>query len=130
MPSRFLSRGARTIGVRLALWYLGFFLVGTTVLCWFAYVLIASSLEARDRASMLEELNELVAEYRRGGIEGMARFLEAEEGSGVDEPFQVRVVAREGSVRFVKSRSIRQVARPVDAWPRRPSGGRDGPPVG
>jgi hypothetical protein len=36
-------------------------------------------LASRDRESLLEEVDELVAEYRAGGVEGIERFLAGQE---------------------------------------------------
>ncbi len=103
-----LSRAAHTIGVRLALWYLVFFVAGTSALLWLAYVKVATSLTARDHDSIFAELNELTAEYRAGGVEGIDRFLRDQELSGTAEPFEVRVLAGDGALRF---------AKPPDRWP-------------
>jgi signal transduction histidine kinase len=107
MSSRLLSAAARTIGVRLTIWYAALFLAGTTLLLSLAYLLVATSLAAGDREAVREEAQELAAEYRAGGVEGIARFLEAHERAGFVEPFHVRVIGRDGVVHYVK---------PGDRW--------------
>jgi len=102
MSSKFLSHATRTLGVRLTLWYAGLFVASTTLLVWLAYGLVATSLASRDRESLLEEVEELVAEYRTGGVEGIERFLAAHERAGIAEPFQVRVVGGDRTPQFVK----------------------------
>ena len=103
MFSKLLSRAPRTLGVRLTLWYAGLFVASTTLLFWLAYALVSTSLASRDRESLLEEVDELAAEYRAGGVEGIERFLAGQERAGIAEPFQVRVIGGDGRPHFVKS---------------------------
>ena len=107
MSFRSLSRAARTIGVRLTLWYAGLFVASATLLLWLAYLLVTTSLVARDHESLRDETEELIAEYRSGGVEAIGRFLGGLERAGIAEPFQVRVVDRDRTIRFVK---------PPDRW--------------
>jgi signal transduction histidine kinase len=92
MSSSWTERVTRAIGLRLAAWYLGTFLVATLVLSSLTYGLLASSLEARDRAVIQSTLREYAEHYRTGGFAELANSLEIERQSGQREQLFVRVV--------------------------------------
>ncbi len=92
MSSSWTERVSRTIGLRLAGWYLGTFLVSTIVLSTLTYGLLASSLEARDHAVIQSTLREYAEHYRTGGFPELANALDIERRSGEREPLFVRVV--------------------------------------
>jgi signal transduction histidine kinase len=92
MSSNWTERVSRTIGLRLAAWYLGTFLVSTIVLSTLTYGLLASSLEARDHAVIQSTLREYAEHYRTGGFPELANALEIERRSGQREQLFVRVV--------------------------------------
>jgi signal transduction histidine kinase len=92
MSSSWTERVSRTIGLRLAAWYLGTFLVSTIVLSTLTYGLLASSLEARDHAVIQSTLREYAEHYRTGGFPELANALEIERRSGQREQLFVRVV--------------------------------------
>ncbi|MEO8677593.1 MAG: ATP-binding protein [Vicinamibacterales bacterium] len=92
MSSSWTERVSRTIGLRLAAWYLGTFLASTIVLSSLTYGLLASSLEARDHAVIQSTLREYAEHYRTGGFPELANALEIERRSGQHEQLFVRVV--------------------------------------
>jgi methyl-accepting chemotaxis protein len=92
----------KTIGFRLAAWSSAVFVVGALTLFGLAYVLLSASLDSRDRAAIQTELNELGAEYRAGGFDGLDRFLAFQEQSDSSEPYVVRALDTRGIVRLVK----------------------------
>jgi signal transduction histidine kinase len=92
MSSSWTERVSRTIGLRLAAWYLGTFLASTIVLSSLTYGLLASSLEARDHAVIQSTLREYAEHFRTGGFPELANALEIERRSGQREQLFVRVV--------------------------------------
>jgi signal transduction histidine kinase len=91
-----------TVGFRLAAWSSAVFVVGALTLFGLAYVLLSASLESRDRAGIQSELNELAAEYRARGLDGLSQFLAFQEQSDSSEPYLVRFLDTPGVVRLVK----------------------------
>ncbi len=92
MSSRRTDRFRQTIGLRLAAWYLGTFLVSTVLIGVLTYTLLAQSLEARDRDLIQSTLREYAARYQSGGFQALADAVEAERQSGLREPLFVRLV--------------------------------------
>jgi len=87
-----LRRAPRTVGFRIAVWSSTVYIVSTVVLFALAYVLVASSVQQRDRESIQLELSELAALYRSGGLPALAQELALQEQHETTEPFLVRVV--------------------------------------
>jgi signal transduction histidine kinase len=92
MSSKWTDRFRQTIGLRLAAWYLGTFLVSTVLIGVLTYTLLAQSLEARDRELIQSTLREYAALYQGGGFLALANAVELERQSGRREPLFVRVV--------------------------------------
>lgn len=92
MSSSWTERISRTVGLRLAAWYLATFLASTIVLSSLTYTLLASSLEARDHAVIQSTLREYAEHYRTGGFQELADALDVERKSGGREQLFVRVV--------------------------------------
>lgn len=92
MSSRWADTLGRTIGLRLAGWYLATFLVSTVVIGLVTYSLLAASLESRDRDVIQSTLREYGARYQSGGLPALADAVEMERRSGRREPLFVRVV--------------------------------------
>ena len=90
MSSSWTERINRTIGLRLAAWYLGTFLASTIVLSSLTYGLLASSLQARDHAVIQSTLREYAGHYRTGGFSALANALEIARRSGQREQLFVR----------------------------------------
>ncbi|PWU24550.1 MAG: two-component sensor histidine kinase [Candidatus Rokuibacteriota bacterium] len=104
MSFEFLRRAAKTIGVRLALWYSGFFVLSALMLFVLAYVLVASLLREQDEESIRAEAQELSAQYRARGLDAIRATIEGEERSGAVEPFLVRVLRPDGDAVFDKAK--------------------------
>jgi signal transduction histidine kinase len=92
MSSKWTDRISRTLGLRLAAWYLATFLASTLVIGGLTYGLLASSLEARDHDVIQSTLREYAARYQAGGLPALARAIEIEQRSGQREPLFVRLV--------------------------------------
>ena len=92
MPFRWTDPLRRTIGLRLAAWYLGIFLISTLLIGALTYGVLASSLESRDHQLIEQTLREYATRYRGGGFPALAGAVELERRSGLREPLFVRVV--------------------------------------
>jgi signal transduction histidine kinase len=80
-----------TISVRLTGWYATLFIAGALGLFGLAYVLLASSLEQRDREGIQLQLDDLASRYNEGGLPGLEHALARREGSGATRPFLIRL---------------------------------------
>ncbi|MGE3189234.1 MAG: sensor histidine kinase [Vicinamibacterales bacterium] len=92
MSSRWSDRLRRTIGLRLAVWYAGIFLVSSLVIVGLTYGLLATSLAARDHEIVESTLREYASRYQAGGLPALANAVEIEQRSGRRERLFVRVV--------------------------------------
>jgi signal transduction histidine kinase len=92
MSSRWVDRVSQALGLRLAAWYLGTFLVSTLVIGFLTYGLLAQLLETRDHDIIQSTLREYGTRYQAGGLPALARAIEIEQRSGSREPLFVRVV--------------------------------------
>ncbi|MGE3274812.1 MAG: ATP-binding protein [Vicinamibacterales bacterium] len=92
MSSRWSDRLRRTIGLRLAVWYAGIFLVSSFLIVGLTYGLLASSLAARDRELVVSTLREYASRYEAGGLPALASAVEIEQRSGQRERLFVRVI--------------------------------------
>src|ERR687888_796654 len=84
---------APKFGLRIALWYATLFVLGSIAIVFLTYYLTAISLEQRDRQILDAKLGEYTAAYARGGIEGLADTVRAEQRTAPERLF-VRVVSR------------------------------------
>lgn len=71
LPS--LRRLRNTLSFRLTLWYFGLFTLSAAILFATAYVLLAVTLQRKDRDAIQFELHEHVSEYQRGGLEAVEK---------------------------------------------------------
>src|SRR6478735_8296943 len=92
MSSKWLSRIGQALGIRLAAWYLGTFLVSSLVIGGLTYGLLSSLLESRDNDIIQSTLREYATRYQAGGLPALASAIEAEQRSGSREPLFVRLV--------------------------------------
>lgn len=88
-------RAWRGLGPRLALWYTGFFIVGSLAVLALSAALLSSSLRARDHAAILAELDALRAADARGGLEAVRR-----EPLSRRLPLAVRALGPDGVARW------------------------------
>ena len=80
-------------GLRIALWYATLFVTGSIAIMLLTYYLTAVSLEQRDRQILDSKLGEYTAAYARGGIDGLADTVRAEQRTAPERLF-VRVISR------------------------------------
>jgi signal transduction histidine kinase len=92
MSSRWTDRISQALGLRLAAWYLGTFLVSTLIIGGLTYGLLATLLEQRDHDVIQSTLREYATRYQAGGLPALARAIELEQRSGTREPLFVRLV--------------------------------------
>jgi signal transduction histidine kinase len=91
----------RALGLRLALWYAGLFVVGTAGLFALAYVLFARSLALRDEELVRSTLSEYAGVYRAGGLPALRQAFLARQAAGAQPDLLVRVLAPDGEPVFV-----------------------------
>jgi heavy metal sensor kinase len=101
MSSRLRDRLRATLGLRLAAWYAGLFVVGALALFALGYVLLARSLEQRDREAVRLALAEYASVYEMSGTAGLLRTLAAEEQLGAHVDLFVRALDRRNAVVFL-----------------------------
>jgi signal transduction histidine kinase len=101
MSSAFRSRAGKTIGIRLTLYYSAYFVASVLLVLGLAYVLLSTALQRKDHQQIQLELGELAAFYRTGGVVAVRDFLAAQEASGTAEPFTVRLIGADGTIRFL-----------------------------
>jgi signal transduction histidine kinase len=131
MFSGLTDRLRATLGLNVAAWYAGLFIVGSLGLFGLSYVLLARSLEQRDRDAVRMALAGYASQYETSGPAGLWRTLGAEESLGAHGDLFVRALDREGRVAFLSLPgrwSAFDLARPVIspppgtyAWERLPS---------
>lgn len=92
MSSKWADRISQALGLRLAAWYLGTFLVSTLLIGGLTYGLLATQLETRDHDVIQSTLREYATRYQAGGLPALARAIEIEQRSGTREPLFVRLV--------------------------------------
>ena len=92
MFSRWINRIRQALGLRLAAWYLGTFLVSSLVISGLTYGLLKSLLESRDHDIIQSTLREYATRYQAGGLPALASAIEAEQRSGSREPLFVRLI--------------------------------------
>jgi len=100
MSSGLRERVRGALGLRLAAWYAGLFVVSALVLFALSYALLARSLEERDREAVRVTLAEYASTYEMSGAPGLLRALDAQEQLGSHVEFFVRVVDQRGQVVF------------------------------
>lgn len=74
----------------MTIWYAGLYLVYTLVLGWLTYVLLASSLQQRDRQHIAMELHEMVKLYANDGAAGVQHGVDS---YGQPSYFFVRLIS-------------------------------------
>src|SRR5579871_1265634 len=80
-------------GLRIALWYATLFVLGAIAIVFLTYYLMAASLAQRDRQIIAAKLGEYTTAYARGGVEGLAETVRAEQQTAPERLF-VRVLTR------------------------------------
>ncbi len=89
LPS--LRRLRNTLSFRLTLWYFVLFTLGAAILFGSAYVLLAVTLQRKDREAIRFELQEYVSEYQRGGLDAVEKEIALQQGHSGRVVFFARV---------------------------------------
>jgi signal transduction histidine kinase len=97
MSSRLTERLRATFGLHLAAWYAGVFVLGALGIFGLSYVLLARSLEQRDREVVRMRLTTYASEYETSGPAGLWRTLAAEEALGAHVDLFVRAIDSSGA---------------------------------
>jgi signal transduction histidine kinase len=84
---------APKFALRIGLWYATLFVAGSIAIGLLTYYLTAISLAQRDQQILDAKLGEYTAAYARGGIDGLADTVRAEQRTAPERLF-VRVVSR------------------------------------
>jgi signal transduction histidine kinase len=100
MSSRLAERLRATFGLHLAAWYAGLFVLGSLGIFGLSYLLLARSLEQRDREAVRMRLTTYASEYATSGPDGLWRTLAAEEALGAHVDLFVRAIDRRGGAAF------------------------------
>lgn len=93
LPS--LRRLRNTLSFRLTLWYFGLFTLSAAILFGAAYVLLAATLQRKDREAIQFELHEYVSEYQRGGLDAVEKQIALQQGHMGRVAFFARVATPE-----------------------------------
>ncbi|MCU0230945.1 MAG: ATP-binding protein [Acidobacteria bacterium] len=88
------------LGLRLGAWYAALFVIGALVLALLTYLLLANSLEARDRQIVSTTLERYAGAYLRGGLPALDETIVADRSAGRHERLLVRVVGRTAQALF------------------------------
>jgi signal transduction histidine kinase len=100
MLKQWRQRLASTVGLRLAVWYAGVFLLTAVVTGLLSYQLLLTSLERRDHDLLLVKLAEYADRYERGGLNAVAESVMSERTSGSQDSVMVRLVGGGADVRY------------------------------
>jgi signal transduction histidine kinase len=92
----------KATGFRLALLSSAFFVVGTFVLFAFAYFLLSSSLQTRDRDSIEARLRQLAAQYQSTELTGLKKALYLETRLRKTKPYFIRIAAPRNNLVFME----------------------------
>ena len=80
-------------GLRIGVWYATLFVAGSMAIVSLTYLLASASLAQRDRQMIDSKLGAYATAYDRGGIDGLAATVQAEQQTAPERLF-VRVVDR------------------------------------
>lgn len=81
------------LGRRLGVWYAAVFVGSSLALMAFTYVLLAWSLQQRDREIVASTVTRYASAYERGGLRLLERVIAADRAAARYEPLFVRVLA-------------------------------------
>ena len=102
MSSRAPSRAGRGFSLRLNLYYAAFFIAGCSALFLLAFLVLAASLEQKEKELLRERLQQYRTWYEVGGASGLqANFISSQQGDR--NAFLVRLVGRFNNVLFVSA---------------------------
>jgi hypothetical protein len=97
MIEHWRQRMSRAVGLRVAVWYAGVFIITSAAIGLIAYQLLAISLERRDHDLLLVRLAEYAGTYERDGLPAVTQAINAERASGSRDAVMVRLVGGGGA---------------------------------
>ena len=98
MSSNPLERIARSFTIRLSLAYAALFTVSAAILFSLLYLLLAATLQSKDREIIKARLRECEAVYDNGGLPALQDLVQRSRDSDKDKSFFVRLAGSAGSV--------------------------------
>jgi methyl-accepting chemotaxis protein len=96
-----LRKIPKTIGFRLTFWYSAIFIVSVSLLFFFAYIYLQTTLTHRDHAETLSKLRELRAFYQSGGIPLIEREIISFRKFPGKNKFFIRISDRNHQTKFL-----------------------------
>ncbi|MGH9174784.1 MAG: histidine kinase dimerization/phospho-acceptor domain-containing protein, partial [Vicinamibacterales bacterium] len=101
MSSTWPERLRYALSFRLVLWYSILFLGSSIALAGLTYVLLATSLQQRDRGIIESTLVRYAGAYQRGGLVAIGSAIQADQATGRYERLLVRVLGSRRDVVFL-----------------------------
>ncbi len=98
MSSNPLERLARSFTFRLSFGYAALFTLSAVILFGLLYLLLAATLQSKDREVIEARLRECAAVYDNGGLAGLQDLVQRSRDSDKDKSFFVRLAGQLGSV--------------------------------
>ena len=98
MSSNPLERLARSFTVRLSLGYAALFILSTVILFGLLYLLLAATLQGKDREIIEARLRECAAVYDSGGLPALQDLVQRSRDAGKVKSFFIRLSGQQGSV--------------------------------
>ena len=83
----------KTVGLRLTVYYAVYITVSVLLVLTLAYMVLSTSLEGKDREAILDEVAEMSALYRRGGLAAVREYLALQQASERTERFGTGMAA-------------------------------------
>jgi signal transduction histidine kinase len=96
-----LRRLWRSGAFRLSLWYTGLFTLSAIVLFAFLYLLLAETVQSKDRELIEARLNECATVYNYGGLPALQDLVKRSGASAPTNSFFVRMESGQGVVLFL-----------------------------
>ncbi len=91
MYLKHLLKVRKTVGFRLTAWYSAIFILSSLLLFAMAYFFLSSTLQRQDRKTVLLELGELSAKYKRGGMTSLEKEVTINKKLRKKNPFFIRI---------------------------------------
>ena len=101
MPSNPLNRLGNSFTFRLSLGYAMLFTLSAVVLFGLLYLLLAATLQSKDREIIEARLRECAAVYDSGGLAALQDLVQRSRDSGKVKSFFIRLAGQQGSVLFL-----------------------------
>ncbi len=101
MSLNFLNRLRQRISVRLTLWFSLIFFLSSSIILFFAYFFLSSTLRQKDQEIIQAKLNDCQAQYRAGKMIALRNDLKFEKYAGKPNIFFVRVASPKNQTLFL-----------------------------